>query len=168
MANERDNGGHFRFEATLRPDEDHKEAETSWYRWNKEVKRWEFYGNEMPSWDELSEGAKDTLSRAYDLIFRGHYEKERSEAIVRGVDPKELPDPRGPRSRSSTTWTRRRSTKTAIRISGDPTGSSPPVTLPSNPDKLAALKADLEQKLLQIQELAGRARQDSNLRPSDS
>ena len=91
MANKRDNGGHFRFEATLRPDEDHEEAETRWYRWNKEVERWEFYGNEMPSWDELSEGAKDTLSRASDLIFRGHYEKERSEAIVRGVDPKELP-----------------------------------------------------------------------------
>jgi hypothetical protein len=95
VANERDNGGHFRFEATLRPDEDHEEAETRWYRWNKEVERWEFYGNEMPSWDELSEGAKDTLSRAYDLIFRGHYEKERSEAIVRGVDPKELPESPG-------------------------------------------------------------------------
>jgi hypothetical protein len=33
---------------------------------------------------------------------------------------------------------------------------------------LAALRAELQQKLLQIQELAGRARQDSNLRPSDS
>jgi hypothetical protein len=54
-----------------------------------------FYGNEMPSWDELSEGAKDTLSRAYDLIFRGHYGKERSEAIARGVDPKELPESPG-------------------------------------------------------------------------
>ncbi len=47
---------------------------------------------------------------------------------------------------------------------GDPT----PVTLPSDPDRLAELKAELQQKLLQIQELEGRARQDSNLRPSDS
>ena len=48
--------------------------------------------------------------------------------------------------------------------SGGPT----PVTLPSNPEELAALKAELQKKLLQIQELEGRARQDSNLRPSDS
>jgi hypothetical protein len=33
---------------------------------------------------------------------------------------------------------------------------------------LAEPKAELQEKLLQIQELAGRARQDSNLRPSDS
>ena len=64
MANERDNGNDFRFEATLRPDEDPKEAETPWYRWENEEKRWEFYGNEMPYRDELSEGAKDTLSSA--------------------------------------------------------------------------------------------------------
>jgi hypothetical protein len=30
------------------------------------------------------------------------------------------------------------------------------------------LKAELRQKLLQIEEFEGRARQDSNLRPSDS
>ena len=47
---------------------------------------------------------------------------------------------------------------------GDPT----PVTLPSDPDHLAAMKAELDQKLLQIQVLEERARQDSNLRPSDS
>ena len=46
----------------------------------------------------------------------------------------------------------------------DPT----PVTLPSNPEGLAMLKAELRQKLLQIEEFEGRARQDSNLRPSDS
>jgi hypothetical protein len=95
VANERNNGGHFRFEATLRPDEDHKEAVTRWYRWNKEVERWEFYGDEMPSWDEFSEGAKDTLSSVYDLIFRGQYKKERSEAIERGMNPKELPESPG-------------------------------------------------------------------------
>ena len=95
MANERNNGGHFRFEATLRPDEDHGEGETRWYRWNKEVERWGFYGNEMSSWDELPEGDKDTLSRVYDLILRGHYEKERGEAIGRGMNPKELPESPG-------------------------------------------------------------------------
>jgi hypothetical protein len=95
VANERDNGSHFRFEATLRPDEDHKEAETSWYRWNKELKRWEFYGDEMPSWDELSEGAEDTQSRAYDLISRHRYKKERDKAIGRGMNPKELPESPG-------------------------------------------------------------------------
>jgi hypothetical protein len=47
----------------------------------------------------------------------------------------------------------------------DPT---PPFTLPSNPDELAALNAELQRKLLQIEELEGHARQDSNLRPSDS
>jgi len=92
VANERDTGSNFRFEATLRPDEDPKEAETRWYRWDKEEKRWEFYGNEMPSWDELSEGAKDTLSSVYDLLFRSHYEKERGEAIGRGMNPEELPE----------------------------------------------------------------------------
>lgn len=76
----------------MKPDEDPKEAETHWYRWNEEEeKRWEFYGNEMPSWDELSEGAKDTLARVYDLIFRNHYEKERGEAIEQGMNPEELP-----------------------------------------------------------------------------
>jgi hypothetical protein len=87
-----DKGSDFRFEKTIKPDEDPKEAETRWYRWNKEEKRWEFYGNEMPSWDELSEGAKDTFVRAYDIIFRSYYKKERTEAIERGVDPQELPE----------------------------------------------------------------------------
>jgi hypothetical protein len=40
--------------------------------------------------------------------------------------------------------------------------------LPSDPDQLAVMKAELEQKLLQIEEFEERARQDSNLRPSDS
>jgi len=52
--------------------------------------------------------------------------------------------------------------------SNGPTGDPTPVTLPSNPKELAALKAELEQKLLQIRMFEGRARQDSNLRPSDS
>ncbi len=47
-------------------------------------------------------------------------------------------------------------------------GDSTPVTLPSNPEELVTLKAELQQKLLQIEEFEGRARQDSNLRPSDS
>jgi hypothetical protein len=33
---------------------------------------------------------------------------------------------------------------------------------------LVAMEAELEQKLLQIRKFEGRARQDSNLRPSDS
>jgi hypothetical protein len=41
----------------------------------------EFYGDEMPSWDELSEGAKDTQPRAYDLISRDRYEKERGARL---------------------------------------------------------------------------------------
>lgn len=92
MANERDTGSDFRFEATLRPDADPKKAETRWYRWETEEKRWEFYGNEMPSWDELSEGARDTLSRVYGLILKSYYEKERCEAIGRGMNPEELPE----------------------------------------------------------------------------
>ena len=50
----------------------------------------------------------------------------------------------------------------------EPAAGSTTVTLPSNSEVLAALKAELEEKLLQVQELEGRARQDSNLRPSDS
>ena len=48
-----------------------------------------------------------------------------------------------------------------------PTGEPSTGTLPSNPEDLAMLKAELQQKLLQIEELEARARQDSNLRPSD-
>ncbi len=92
MTDKQDNGSDFRFEKTIKPGEDPKEAETRWYRWNKEEKRWEFYGNEMPSWDELSEGNKDTFARVYDFIFRNYYKKKRSGAIERGVDPRELPE----------------------------------------------------------------------------
>lgn len=35
-------------------------------------------------------GAKDTLTSVYDLIFRSYYDKERSEAIKRGLNPEEL------------------------------------------------------------------------------
>ena len=70
----------------MQPDEDPKEAETRWYRWNKEEKHWEFYGNEMPSWEELSERNRDTFTRAYAFIFGSYYEKKRSEAIERGID----------------------------------------------------------------------------------
>jgi hypothetical protein len=55
-----------------------------------------------------------------------------------------------------------------FRASNGPTGGPTPVTFVSDPDKLAALKAELQEKLLQIREFEGRARQDSNLRPSDS
>jgi hypothetical protein len=92
VTDRRDNGSDFLFEATIKPDEDPKQAETRWYRWNKEERRWEFYGNEMPSWHELSERNKDTFARAYDFIFRSYYEKKRSEAIKRGMDPQELPE----------------------------------------------------------------------------
>jgi hypothetical protein len=44
----------------------------------------------------------------------------------------------------------------------------PETLLPSNPEELAALMTDLQEKLLKIEGLEGRARQDSNLRPSDS
>jgi len=90
VTDRRNNGNDFRFETTIKPDEDPKEAETRWYRWNKEEKQWEFYSNEMPSWDELSERNKVTFARAYDFIFRKYYKKERSEAIERAMDPQEL------------------------------------------------------------------------------
>jgi hypothetical protein len=92
VTDRRDKGSDFRFEKTIKPDEDPKEAETRWYRWNNEEKRWEFYGNEMPSWDELSERNKDTFVRAYDFIFRSYYRKKRTEAVERGMDPQELPE----------------------------------------------------------------------------
>jgi hypothetical protein len=92
VTDRQDKGSDFRFEATIKPDEDPKEAETRWYRWNKEERRWGFYGNEMPSWDELSERNKETFARVYDFIFRSYYEKERSKAIERGMDPQELPE----------------------------------------------------------------------------
>ena len=53
-------------------------------------------------------------------------------------------------------------------VPNQPAAGSTPGTLPSNPEELAALKAELQEKLLQIEEFEGRARQDSNLRPSDS
>ena len=46
----------------------------------------------MPSWEELSEEAKETLTRVYDFILRKSDEKERGEAIERGMDPRELPE----------------------------------------------------------------------------
>ena len=39
---------------------------------------------------------------------------------------------------------------------------------PSNPEELATLTEKLQEKLLQIRGFEERARQDSNLRPSDS
>ena len=92
MADEGNTGSAFRFETTLKPGEDHKEADTRWYRCDEEEKRWKFYGNERPSWDELSEDARDTLSSVYGLVFRRLYEKERVEAIGRGMSPRELPE----------------------------------------------------------------------------
>ena len=92
MADGSDTGSDFCFEVTIRPDQDPKDAEARWYRWSREGGCWEYYGNEMPSWDELSEGAKDTLARAYGIIFRSSYGRERSEAIERGMNPEELPE----------------------------------------------------------------------------
>ena len=94
MTDRQDKGSNFRFEATIKPGEDPKDAETRWYRWNEEVERLEFYGNQRPSWDELSEGARDSLTSVYDLIFRSYYKKERSEAIERGIDRQEFPENR--------------------------------------------------------------------------
>ena len=68
MGNEGDTGSAFRFEATLKPDEDPKEAETRWYRWNEEEKRWEFYGNEMPSWGESPKAPKTPSRRVRGLL----------------------------------------------------------------------------------------------------
>ena len=53
-------------------------------------------------------------------------------------------------------------------VANEPAAGSTLVTLPSNSEELAMLKVELQQKLLQIEEFVGRARQDSNLRPSDS
>ena len=49
-------------------------------------------------------------------------------------------------------------------FAADPT----PVTLLTDPERLAKLKTELREKLLQIEEFEKRARQDSNLRPSNS
>ena len=48
-----------------------------------------------------------------------------------------------------------------------PAGGHTPATPPSDPEDLAMLKAELQQKLLQIEELEARARQDPDIRPSD-
>lgn len=87
MGSEKETGGDFRFEATLRPGEDPKEAETRWYRWDEEENRWELYGNHGPSWDELSEGARETLGRVYGFVLEKHREKELREAAGRDADP---------------------------------------------------------------------------------
>ena len=79
----------FCWEATIKPDGNPEETEVHWYRRDSEEKQWQFCGNDGPSWDELSEGAKETLGRVYGLILRGIYEKERREAIERTVDPEE-------------------------------------------------------------------------------
>ena len=48
-----------------------------------------------------------------------------------------------------------------------PAGGHTPATPPSNPEDLAMLKAELQQKLLQIEELEARARKDPDIRLSD-
>lgn len=48
-----------------------------------------------------------------------------------------------------------------------PARAHTPATAPANPEVLAMLKAELQQKLLQIEELEARARQDPDIRPSD-
>lgn len=66
MADEK-TGSDFRWEATIKPGGELEKTEVRWYRWDKEEWPWEFYGNEGPSWDELSEGARKKLTEAYDF-----------------------------------------------------------------------------------------------------
>jgi hypothetical protein len=84
-------GSDFRWEATIKPSGDPEKTRVRWYRWDKEEGRWEFYGNEGPSWDELSEGARKKLTQVYDFVLRSYYDKERHRAIERGMDPEQLP-----------------------------------------------------------------------------
>ena len=49
--------------------------------------------------------------------------------------------------------------------SNGPSGDPTPVTFLSDSNKLAALRAELQQKLLQIEEFEWRARQESKIRP---
>jgi hypothetical protein len=79
-------GSDFRWEATIKPVEDLEKTEVRWHRWDKEKGRWEFYGNEGPSWDELSEGAKMKLTQVYDFVLKSHYERELRKAVERSLD----------------------------------------------------------------------------------
>lgn len=95
MQGDRDTGSDFICKKTIRPGEDPENVEARWYRRNKESGEWEFYGNDGPPWDELSEGAKDTFTEAYRFIFESAYRKKRREAITRGIAPEELPEDPG-------------------------------------------------------------------------
>lgn len=90
MAEGKETGSGSRFKAIIKPGED--KTETRWYRWDKEEEQWEFYGNQPPSWDELSGEARDALARAHEFVLRSYYEKERRKAIERGMDPEEFPE----------------------------------------------------------------------------
>ncbi len=87
--NEKNTDSSFCWEATIKSDVSPEKTEVRWYRRDSEEKQWQFCGNDGPSWDELSEEAKQTLGRVYGFILRRIYEKERREAIERKVDPEE-------------------------------------------------------------------------------
>ena len=87
--NEKNTDSSLCWEATLKPDVSPEKTEVRWYRRESEEKKWQFCGNDGPSRDELSEGAKETLGRVYGFILGRIYEKERREAIERNVDPEE-------------------------------------------------------------------------------
>lgn len=86
MTDERTGSG-FRWEATIKPDEDTEKTEVRWYRWDEEGGRWEFYGNEGPSWEELPGGARKKLTEVYDFVLRSRHDKERHVPVERGLDP---------------------------------------------------------------------------------
>jgi hypothetical protein len=89
VVSEEKTSGDFRWEATIRPDGDPEKTEVRWYRWDREVERWRFYGNDGPSGDELSEGAREKLGRVYGFILEKRHGRERRESIERNVDPEE-------------------------------------------------------------------------------
>jgi hypothetical protein len=89
VMNEKKADSSFCWEATIKPDVSPEKTEVRWYRRDSEEKQWQFCGNDGPSWDELSEDAKQTLGRVYGFVLRRIYEKERREAIERNVDPEE-------------------------------------------------------------------------------
>ena len=89
VVSEEKTSGDFRWEATIRPDGHPEKTEVRWYRWDREVERWRFYGNDGPSGNELSEEAWEKLSRVYGFILEKHQERERRESIERNAAPEE-------------------------------------------------------------------------------
>lgn len=67
-------------------DRDLEKTEVRWYRWDREEKQLRFHGNNGPSWDDLSEEARDNLVRVYSFVLEKHREKERRGPIERNAD----------------------------------------------------------------------------------